>query len=312
MSDAKTMPFTVEPLKEGMPYGLIVHGLRAEHLADDAVRERLRRYWIQDGVVVFKDGDCNEDFLVELSQVFGPLEVHPMKETVNQRRPELITIFSKPGENSIFEVEGEKGANWLGWHSDLTYVERINHGGILRALTPSKDGGLTGFIDQVTAYETLPDDLKAKIENLSVVYKMGGFEIYKYGYSGDLKIVHVSDFYRMIWDTADRYPPVAHPMVFVQPETGRKVLHISPFFAMHVEGMANEEGDALLKQLCDHILACPIYRHTWSTDELVLWDNWRVLHSVTPIPADQERIMQRTTIKGDYGLGRLAQLPKAA
>ncbi len=312
MSDVKTMPFTVEPLKDDMPYGAIVRGLRAEHLADEAVRGELRDQWIQHGVVVFRDGDCNEDFLVDLSTVFGPLQIHPMKETRNEQRPELITIFSKPGENSIFEVEGEKGANWLGWHSDLTYVERINHGGILRAITPSQDGGLTGFIDQVAAYDTLPDDLKAKIENLSVVYKMGGFDIYKYGYSGELKIVHVSDFYRKVWDTADRYPPVAHPMVFVQPETGRKVLHISPFFAMYVEGMENAEGDALLKQLCDHILACPIYRHKWSTEELVLWDNWRVLHSVTPIPADQERVMQRTTIEGDYGLGRLAQMPKAA
>ena len=312
MSDVKSMPFTVEPLKEGMPYGSVVRGLRAEHLADEAVRETLRRHWIQDGVVVFKGGDCNEDFLVDLSAVFGPLEVHPLKEAVDQRRPELINIFSKPGDNSIFEVEGEQGANWLGWHSDLTYVERINHGGILRALTPTAHGGLTGFIDQVTAYDTLPDDLKARIENLRVVYKMGAFDIYKYGYSGELKILHVSDYYRKVWDTTDNFPPVAHPMVFTQPETGRKVLHISPFFAMYIEGMETPEGDALLKRLCDHILACPIYRHKWTTEELVLWDNWRVLHSVTPIAPDEERVMQRTTIKGDYGLGRLARLPKAA
>ncbi|RYG98906.1 MAG: TauD/TfdA family dioxygenase, partial [Alphaproteobacteria bacterium] len=250
--------------------------------------------------------------LVDLSAVFGPLEVHPLKEAVDQRRPELITIFSKPGDNSIFEVEGEQGANWLGWHSDLTYVERINHGGILRAIKPTSHGGLTGFIDQVTAYDTLPDDLKARIEDLSVVYKMGAFDIYKYGYKGQLKIHRVSEYYRKVWDTTDNFPEVAHPMVFTQPETGRKVLHISPFFAMHIEGMENEEGDALLKRLCDHIVNTPSYRHKWTTEELVLWDNWRVLHAVTPIPLDEERFMQRTTIKGDYGLGRLAQVKQAA
>ena len=37
---------------------------------------------------------------------------------------------------------------------------------------------------------------------------------------------------------------------------------------------------------------------------MVLWDNWRMLHSVSPAPASEERVMQRTTIKGDYGLGR--------
>ena len=75
MSEVKTMPFTVEPLAEGTPYGSVIRGLRAEHLADEAVRERLRQHWIQDGVVVFKDGDCNEDFLVDLSAVFGELEL---------------------------------------------------------------------------------------------------------------------------------------------------------------------------------------------------------------------------------------------
>ncbi len=309
---SEQMPFTVEPLRGDMPYGSIIRGLRDEHLASEAVRDQLRRHWIQDGVVVFRDGDCNEDFLVHLSEVFGELEQHPLKDVRKEGRPELITIFSKPGDNTICEVEGEQGANWLGWHSDLTYVERINHGGILRAIKPTSHGGLTGFIDQVTAYDTLPDDLKARIEGLSVVYKMGPFGIYKYGYRGDLKIRRVSEFYQKIWDTADDFPPVAHPMVFVQPETGRKVLHISPFFAIYIEGMENAEGDALLKQLCDHIGDCPAYRHQWTTDELVLWDNWRVLHAVTPIPLDQERIMQRTTIKGDYGLGRLAQREKAA
>ncbi len=312
MSATIEMPFTVEPLKAGMPYGSVIRGLRAEHLNDEAVRERLRHHWLQDGVVVFKDGDCNEDFLVDLSLVFGPLEEHPIKETQDKRRPELINITSKPGDNTIIEVEGEKGANWLGWHSDLTYVERINHGGILRALKPTTYGGLTGFIDQVTAYETLPDDLKAKIENLRVVYKMGDFDIYKYGYKGQMQIHHVSESYRKVWATQDNFPAVSHPMVFVRPETGDKVLHISPFFAMHIEGMETPEGDALLKQLCDHIVNTPAYRHKWTTEEMVLWDNWRVLHSVTPVPPDQERFMQRTTIKGDYGLGRPAQLRKAA
>jgi taurine dioxygenase len=108
------------------------------------------------------------------------------------------------------------------------------------------------------------------------------------------------------------FPPVAHPLVFVQPETGRKVLNYSPFFAMYVEGMAPEESHALLKELSAHILDSPAYHHKWSTDEMILWDNWRMLHSVTPAPLDQERVMQRTTIKGDYGVGRKLPFPEAA
>lgn len=311
MLETAEMPFSVEPLSPGTPFGKIVRGLRAAHLQDAPVRARLRRHWIEDGVVAFCDGDTDEDFVVELSRVFGELENHPIKEARKEGRPELITIYSKPGDVTICEVDGETGGGWLGWHTDLTYTDKINHGGILRALKPSTYGGLTGFLDQATAYDTLPEALQARIENLHVVYRMGDWHQYRYGFKNALKILHVCPRYQEIWDTTDNFPEAAHPMVFVQPDTGRKVLNISPFFALYVEEMQNPEGDALLKQLCDHINACPSYHHKWTGDEMVLWDNWRMLHCVSPIPIDQERVMQRTTIKGDYGFGRIVGKPRA-
>jgi taurine dioxygenase len=36
----------------------------------------------------------------------------------------------------------------------------------------------------------------------------------------------------------------------------------------------------------------------------MLWDNWRTLHCCTGVPPEQTRVMQRTTISGDYALGR--------
>jgi taurine dioxygenase len=37
---------------------------------------------------------------------------------------------------------------------------------------------------------------------------------------------------------------------------------------------------------------------------MVIWDNWRVLHSVSGSAPEHGRCMHRTTIAGDYGLGR--------
>jgi taurine dioxygenase len=37
---------------------------------------------------------------------------------------------------------------------------------------------------------------------------------------------------------------------------------------------------------------------------MLLWDNWRMAHCVTGAAPDEVRIMERTTIMGDYGLGR--------
>ena len=43
---------------------------------------------------------------------------------------------------------------------------------------------------------------------------------------------------------------------------------------------------------------------------MILWDNWRVLHSATGIPEDETRVMYRTTISGDYAQGRKLDFSK--
>jgi len=68
--------------------------------------------------------------------------------------------------------------------------------------------------------------------------------------------------------------------------------------------MDREESAALLDELVDYIESRPSYKHAWGDSEMILWDNWRMLHSVTGGPTDEVRIMRRTTIGGDYGLGR--------
>ena len=46
------------------------------------------------------------------------------------------------------------------------------------------------------------------------------------------------------------------------------------------------------------------YFHRWQPTDMVIWDNWRCLHSVSGMAPEHGRCMHRTTIAGDYGLGR--------
>jgi taurine dioxygenase len=46
------------------------------------------------------------------------------------------------------------------------------------------------------------------------------------------------------------------------------------------------------------------YIHKWQEKDMVLWDNWRMLHSARGVPPGERRRMRRTTIAGDYALGR--------
>ena len=77
--------------------------------------------------------------------------------------------------------------------------------------------------------------------------------------------------------------------------------------------MQNEEGDALLAEVIDHLIQPELaYIHEWVVDDMVLWDNWRMIHAVTGGPTDEVRVMRRTTIGGDYGMGRALTYADAA
>jgi taurine dioxygenase len=52
------------------------------------------------------------------------------------------------------------------------------------------------------------------------------------------------------------------------------------------------------------------YFHAWKPTDMVIWDNWRVLHEACGCHPDEDRVVHRTTIKGDYGLGRFEEKPQ--
>lgn len=295
----------VEKLEAGLPFGVQVRGLGPADLEDDATVAELRELWIRHGVIVFREVDDAPEFQIALSRCFGALEPHPVQELWVDGYPDLISLASRPESGNILEIEGKTVANWIPWHSDLSYVPKINRGGLLRVTQATSWGGETCFGDQIDAYDRLPQRLKARVEGLEILYQLKILDTTRYARRHDVKLLRASHTLEALRKRVDTdFPPVAHPAVYVQKETGRKVLNVSPLFAEGIVGMRAEEGGALLDELVDHIESCPAYRHAWGESEMILWDNWRMLHAVTGGPIDEVRIMRRTTIGGDYGYGR--------
>ncbi|CAN7543028.1 TauD/TfdA family dioxygenase [Phenylobacterium sp. LjRoot219] len=297
--------FQVSPLGDAA-FGATVSGLMLAQLGDAEVRRALNALWVDRGVLLFRDGEDSPAMQVELSNCFGPLERHVYPETWAEGHPELVKIKYYPEDGTCYEVHGERLGGWLGWHSDLVYTDTINRGGILRPIQLPTRGGRTGFIDQIPAYERLPEQLKARIEGLHVVYEMDlNMANHKFGAPEDLRFVRGAQSFLKIMRRQYQYPRTLHPMVYVQQETGRKVLNVSPSFAVGIYELGGPDGDALLAE----VIACctapaNAYFHDWRYGDMVLWDNWRTLHCATGVPADETRVMHRTTIAGDYALGR--------
>jgi hypothetical protein len=91
------MTYRIEQLSPELGFGKIVRGLRSTDISQESVRIALRRAWVDDGLLVFRDGEISDDFQVGLSCVFGPLERHPVREIQVAANPDLIRLTSVPG-----------------------------------------------------------------------------------------------------------------------------------------------------------------------------------------------------------------------
>ena len=100
-------------------------------------------------------------------------------------------------------------------------------------------------------------------------------------------------------------------------ELGDDVYHTDPTVnelervGAGILGHEDDEGDALLEAMIAEMKAVmKPYWHKWSPGELVIWDNWRFVHSASGHSRDHGRLVHRTTIEGDYGLGRWETEPQ--
>lgn len=306
------MAFSVSPLPGRPEFGAVVAGLAPAMLDEAGVRAALHDLWIDRGLLVFREMD-GLDTAIRLSSVFGALEEHPLLRGTDVAQEHRLTIDVDEKAMGVYEVDGERRGGWQGWHKDSMYMAEMHHGGLLWARTVPERGGETGFIDQAAAYDALPGDLKARIEGLSVLYKFSRDSVdSRFGPKPDRRICR--DPRRApLPDHENAMRRAIHPMVVAQPGTGRRFAHVSPWFAEGIEGMENEEGDALLREVIDHITHPEVaYFHRWSVGEMVLWDNIRMLHCATGTPAGMKRHLTRTIILGDYAMGRLEEAPAGA
>ncbi len=307
------MSLTVEEIRPDLTFGARVGGLTREACADDAVRAELNALFERYGLLVFTDVEPSPAMQVAISTVFGPLKDHPSQATPRAGgEVGVIEIRHEPDQPGKVRLDGVELSQWLPWHFDHCYNDELNRAGVLRSVETPPEGGRTGFVDGIALYEAFPRDLRDRIEPETVAYAMDVIlDNLHYGRPAGLEEVEPSrEAAAVMAEFADR-PRALHPAVWTR-TTGEKVLHVSPWMAKGLVGHEDPDGEALLMAVCDEIFArAPdlCYFHEWSPTDMLIWDNWRVLHAVSGMPPSCSRAMHRTTIKGDYGLGRFEVTP---
>ncbi len=306
MTDVETLP-----LQEGLSFGARIRGLTPRNIGIASVRLQIQAVFEQQGMIVFEEVEPSSEMQVMISEIFGPLKEHPVKSVErldDKKLPGVITIRTDPGA-CIVEIDGKRLMTWQPWHFDHSYNDELNRGGVLRAETIAPEDGRTGFADGVQIYNALRPEVRAKLDRLNVLYTLDlRYSQQKFGLPENFREIAPKPAAQA--ELARTMPLAIHPAVWTR-ASGEKVVHMSPYGARGVEGMQTNEAYDLLSGLWDEIEeAIQPYFHSWKLTDMLVWDNWRMLHQATGVDPKYDRVMHRTTIKGDYGLGRWDTKPQ--
>ena len=296
----------VRPLEDDLSFGARITGVTWQTVKDEAIRKQINDVFEARGMIVFEGMEPSGEMQVELSTVFGPLKEHPVKTVPRvdaKLMPGVIEIKPDPARASVVEIDGKRLMSWQPWHFDHCYNNELNRAGVLRSVITPPEGGVTAFADGIELYKSIAPALRDKIEGRNIVYTLDLLYAHmRFGIPhGFREVQPPAD--TGILEVARSLPRAIHPAVWTR-KTGEKVFHISPWMAVGIEGEETPEGDALFETVCQEILAKlhPYYHH-WKPTDMVIWDNWRMLHKAMGVDTKYPRSVHRTTIKGDYGLG---------
>ena len=303
---AKNAGLQVRSLSPG--FGAEIIGAHISRPFSEETAQAIRDIWIEAGLLLFRDPDADDEAQMRLSMLFGEMEPAATADMNDPNNKFMMTLrhdpaSTKPSFQANYHFGGRDRAGYIPWHWDQSFMPTIVRGAVLRMEEPARELGQTGFIDAIEAYERLSPEMQARIERLEVVYHfVSDFMECKYGVPADLyKLPRTMPKAAVTYD----FPPVVHPMVITQRETGRKALKISPLQAQHILGMDRAESDALMAELAAHLTdESSAYCHDWQKNDMLVWDNWRMVHSAVGVPPDVYRSARRTTIIGDYAVGR--------
>ena len=286
--------------KIGKSLGAEVHGIDLSQPVSDDHFSVIMEAWLEHLVLIFPDQHLSNEQHIEFSRRFGDLEVHPSRKFIVKECPELLLLTNRKDANGNYVSLRDGGSIW---HSDLSYMGEPSRCSLLYAIDVPKDGGDTEWANMYLAYEALPKSLKDRISELRAVHQFDLDDNPRFGPPKDLKPEQLKG---SIWEKKSaeiraRTPAVKHPIVRTHGVTGRKALFVSRRFTTHVADMEPVKGEELLLELFDYAERSEhIYRHRWSANSLILWDNRCTIHlACGGVPDYQIRTMQRTTIKGE-------------
>ena len=199
---------------------------------------------------------------------------------LDEGHPEILTIR---GDGKSKQVAGQH------WHSDVSCDEEPPKGSILHLHEVPVPGGDTMFASMYAAYDALSDTMKAFLDGKQAWHESEHVHGKRYGHKGGMRD-----------GEENLYPKSLHPIVRTHPVTGRKALFVNCNFTTRIEGLKQNESDAILGMLYRHIETPEFHcRFPWRDNSVAFWDNRCAQHKALWDYYPKTRHGYRVTVQGD-------------
>ncbi len=227
------------------------------------------------GVLVFRDQPFTDAEQLAFAERFGgPLHVKPGVKALGKNRFDndaIADIGNINESGGIRAADDRRRAYSLAnrmWHTDASFQDPAGRYSTLSARVIPPVGADTEFADMQAAYDALDAATKKQIEGLHVHHSIA--------YSRQLLGFEFSR------EELESLKGAVHPLVRVNPRTGRRSLYLAAHATRVIE-MPVPEGRLLLRDLTEHATQRQfVYRHVWKDRDLVIWDNLASMHRSTP------------------------------
>ena len=253
--------------------------------------DQLYQAWLHFGVLRLRQQPLSEDELQAFSARFGPLEEIPMGRLPEEARKKIKNRYVTQLSNIIVDGKpiGGLGNAEAAWHSDMTYVEIPPPASVLLGVEIPDKGGDTYFADQNAAFAALPAQLRNRVKDLTIKHDAAHTSV------GSLRSGFES------FDDPREAPGATHAIITTHEETGEQALYLGRREWAYIPGLSLEDSEALLDELWSYAaLADNVWRQQWLPDDLIIWDNRRVLHRRDDFDRNARRLMKRCQVLGRY------------
>ena len=254
------------------------------------------------GVLCFPRQRLDAAALKAFSGRFGELEVNVVSKSFqDDKHPEVMILSNIVRDGRPLGL-ADAGQDW---HTDMSYSRTIAFANVLYAVeVPRRAGkplGGTEFADMQGAYRELPNELKQRLKDMTVLHDFAKFWDKMRERPGSARSALTDEQRR-------KKPPVSHPIFLTHPITGRRVLYANPGYAIRINELPQQESDELLEFLFAHQLKDEFrHVHQWTEGDVLMWDNIGTVHNaVADYRADEPRYMRRLQVMATKDYARLA------